>query len=150
MYSSPPACTLLERAARYLGSSARYREIYEANRNVLRSPDDLRDGVTIVIPDAGKPRDQQHTAGSAGTSSGNSGVKAHPTSARSVESETDDSPAATTPRGDAPHEKIRFAPVKRGPFSAGRAAPQAGSSKSDAATGRKPGALAGDAMEENQ
>ena len=147
--------TLSGLAARYLGSSARYREIYETNRNVLRSPDDLRDGVTIVIPDVGKPRDQQHTAGTTGTGSatpsssgsGNSGVKAQPTSSRSGDSETGDSPAATTPRGDIPREKIRFAPVKRGPFSAGRAAPLAGSSKSDADADRKP---APDTMEENQ
>lgn len=151
--------TLSGLAARYLGSSARYREIYEANRNVLRSPDDLRDGVTIVIPDAGKPRDGQHTAGTpAGSSgpgsagSGNSGVKAHPAT-RSVETETDDAHSSTTVRGDVSREKIRFAPVKRGPFSAGRVQPPSdlpkpGSSKSDAASSRKAGPV--DAIEEDQ
>ncbi len=42
--------TLTGLAARYLGSSARYMEIYEANRDVLRSPDDLRSGMTLRIP----------------------------------------------------------------------------------------------------
>jgi hypothetical protein len=128
--------TLSGLAARYLGSSARFREIYEANRNVLRSPDDLRDGVTIVIPDAGKPRDQQHASESAGAASSpnnsspnNSGVKAQAASARSADSDK-------TSQADVPREKIRFAPVKGGPFAAGRAAaPQAGSTKSDS---RKP------------
>jgi LysM repeat protein len=136
--SSPPRThvvqageTLSGLAARYLGSSARYREIYDANRDVLRTPDDLRDGVTIVIPDAPKPRDQR-TAGSSGgaASSGNPGVKAQPASARSGETKNNDSPA-TAPRGDVPSEKIRFAPVKGGPFSAGRVAPAPGPSKSD-------------------
>jgi len=149
--------TLSGLAARYLGSSARYRDIYEANKNVLRSPDDLRDGVTIVIPDVGKPRDQQHTAESSGTAgaapasgSGNSGVKAQPASSRSVDSGSDDSSAAATSRSEAPREKIRFAPVKGGPFSAGRAAPQNGSPKSGATSGRKPSAPDDHSMEENQ
>lgn len=43
--------TLSTLAIHYLGSSARFREIYEANRDVLRSPDDLREGTTIAIPD---------------------------------------------------------------------------------------------------
>ncbi|HUG90384.1 MAG TPA: LysM peptidoglycan-binding domain-containing protein [Planctomycetaceae bacterium] len=42
--------TLSGLAARYLGSSARFLEIYEANRNVLRSPNDLRVGMTLRIP----------------------------------------------------------------------------------------------------
>jgi hypothetical protein len=123
--------TLSGLAARYLGSSARFREIYEANRNVLRSPDDLRDGVTIVIPDAPKPRDAQHVSGNGGptSSSGNSGVKA--ASARSAEAGGDASPAPKASQDDVPREKIRFAPVKGGPFSAGRVAPQTNSPKSD-------------------
>jgi LysM repeat protein len=124
--------TLSGLAARYLGSSARFREIYEANRNVLRSPDDLRDGVTIVIPDGGKSRDVQHASG-AGTSSSNNAVKAQSASARSNADGSNSTAAAASP-GDAPREKIRFAPVKGGPFSAGRAAPQAGTAKSKQAT----------------
>lgn len=42
--------TLSDLAQRYLGSSARFRELYEANHNVLRSPDDLRVGSMIRIP----------------------------------------------------------------------------------------------------
>jgi nucleoid-associated protein YgaU len=37
-------------AQRYLGSSDRYMEIYEANRDVLASPDLLRIGMRLRIP----------------------------------------------------------------------------------------------------
>ncbi len=139
--------TLSGLAARYLGSSARYREIYEANRNVLRSPDDLRDGVTIVIPDGGKPRDAQNNvagnpvAGSvppAAPGGKNTGVKARPTSARSIETDDDDDSVAAPSRNAAPAEKIRFVPVPRGPFSAGRVPPGGGFTRSDTSSGRKP------------
>jgi hypothetical protein len=128
-----PGDTLSGLASRYLGSSARYREIYEANRKVLKSPDELPDGVTIVIPDAGKPRDSQQMAktGPAGSTVSQPGVKARTMTSRSAESETEEPPAATPPRSDASSGKIRFVPVKRGPFSAGRSQPPAESSKSD-------------------
>ena len=47
--------TLSGLAARHLGSSTRFREIYDANRDLLRSPDDLRVGMTIRIPSAASP-----------------------------------------------------------------------------------------------
>lgn len=121
--------TLSGLASRYLGSSARYREIYEANRKVLRSPDDLPDGVTIVIPDAAKPRDRQHTPGSSATGgsvAGHSGVKARKASVQTIETDADPRPATAAPAGEAPREKLRFVPVHRGPFSAGRVPPAAG------------------------
>jgi phage tail protein X len=126
-----PGDTLSGLASHYLGSSARYREIYDANRKVLKSPDDLPDGVTIVIPDAGKPRDSQQTAKTGAGAPNASGpvVKARTTTSRSAESETEDPPAATPPRNDASSGKLRFVPVKRGPFSAGRSQPPADSSK---------------------
>lgn len=45
--------TLSSLAERYLGSSRRFLEIYEANRDRLRSPDDLRVGLPLRIPQAG-------------------------------------------------------------------------------------------------
>ncbi len=150
--------TLSGLAARYLGSSARFREIYEANRNVLRSPDDLRDGVTIVIPDGVKPRDaQNNVAGSpvagsvpsAAPGGKNPGVKARPTSARSIETDDDDDSVATPSRNDAPAERIRFVPVPRGPFSAGRVPPGGGFTRSDPSSGRKPATPRADVMDDN-
>jgi LysM repeat protein len=121
--------TLSGLASKYLGSSARYREIYEANRNVLRSPDDLREGVTIVIPDGGKPRESQNVAGAAGTLNGapaevagkKPGVPARPASGGSVKSDNTADASTTPPRNDGAPEKIRFVPVRGGPFSSGRA-----------------------------
>lgn len=45
--------TLSGIAATFLGSTQRYGEIFEANRHLLNSPDDLRPGMQLVIP----PRD---------------------------------------------------------------------------------------------
>jgi LysM repeat protein len=61
---------------KYLGSSARYHEIYEANRDVLKSPHDLQVGMKLKIPSsensyspiAGKrnksPRSKKHSIAS--------------------------------------------------------------------------------------
>jgi hypothetical protein len=43
--------TLSSIADNYLGSPARYRQIYEANRDRLSSPDDLQIGLRLRIPD---------------------------------------------------------------------------------------------------
>jgi LysM repeat protein len=48
--------TLSGLAARFLGSSQRYREIFEANREVLATPNDLRVGMVLTIPDRQRPR----------------------------------------------------------------------------------------------
>ncbi len=42
--------TLIKIAARAYGDSTRWRDILEANRNVLRSKDDVRQGQVLVIP----------------------------------------------------------------------------------------------------
>ena len=42
--------TLSGIAAQMLGSTQRYHEIFEANRDQLNSPDDLRPGMELVIP----------------------------------------------------------------------------------------------------
>lgn len=139
-----PGDTLSGLAARYLGSSARYHEIYDANRNVLKSPDDLPDGRTIVIPDGAKVRDPQHTAGTSGAAttgtvssgSAHSGMKAKK-AVRTVESEENDTPATPASQSDTPREKLRFVPVNRGPFSAGRVQPAPGDSKSETKAGKK-------------
>ena len=50
-----PGETLSGLAKRYLGSVARYGEIFEANRDRLRDPHDLRIGQALVIPTADPP-----------------------------------------------------------------------------------------------
>lgn len=113
--------TLSGIAAKYLGSSARYREIYDANRNVLRSPDDLPDGATIVIPDGGRPRDPAPVAGTSNA------TKARKASTSRLVDDSEDVPAERPVPAAKANEKpvIKFAPAKRGPFSSGRS-PAAG------------------------
>ena len=45
-----PGDNLSTLAQRYLGSQSRYLNLYEANRDVLKSPDDLRVGMKLKIP----------------------------------------------------------------------------------------------------
>jgi hypothetical protein len=49
-YTIQPDDTLSHLAERFLGSSSRYRDLYELNRDRLKSPNDLRPGKTIRIP----------------------------------------------------------------------------------------------------
>lgn len=60
--STPPAAprehlvqrgeTLSSIAAKYLGSAQRYEDIYQANTDRLRNPNDVQPGMTLLIPDA--------------------------------------------------------------------------------------------------
>ena len=122
----------------------------------MKSPDDLREGLTIVIPEGGKVRDPQHMAGSSGTpaagtvssSAGQSGMKARK-AVRTVESESNDPPAAPATQSDLPREKIRFVPVPRGPFSAGRVQPAPADLKSDTKAGKKAAPAEDDSKSQN-
>jgi hypothetical protein len=50
LYKIVPGDTLSVLAEKHLGSSRRYMEIYEANRDRLRNPDDIKIGMQIRIP----------------------------------------------------------------------------------------------------
>lgn len=50
LYKIKQGDTLSVLAETHLGSSRRYMEIYEANRDKLRNPDDIKIGMTIRIP----------------------------------------------------------------------------------------------------
>ena len=50
MYKIKPGDTLSVLAEKHLGSSRRYMEIYEANRDKLRNPNDIQVGMQIRIP----------------------------------------------------------------------------------------------------
>jgi len=57
--------TLSALAKRYLGDSNRFLEIFEANRDLLRNPNDLQAGMEIRIPtDASKDARKRHRADS--------------------------------------------------------------------------------------
>jgi hypothetical protein len=43
--------TLSEVARRHYGSARQWRKIYNANRSVIKNPDNLRPGTKLIIPD---------------------------------------------------------------------------------------------------
>lgn len=49
-YVVQPGDTLSNLAALYLGNHGRYLELFDANREVLATPDDLQPGMVLVIP----------------------------------------------------------------------------------------------------
>lgn len=147
-----PGDTLSGLASRYLGSSARYREIYEANRNVLKSPDDVREGMTLVIPDGGKARDGSPVADkpvSEISVARQTGTKARSASSVKPAGDAEGPATAREPAADAPREKLRFVPVPRGPFSAGRIIPPMGSGRVEPAS-PGPGAARIDSLDDDQ
>lgn len=50
-YTVAPGDTLWAISARFLGNGARWKEIYEANRDKIKSPNLIYPGQTFVIPD---------------------------------------------------------------------------------------------------
>lgn len=58
IYEVKSGDTLSEIAARLLGSQAMYHLIYEANRDQLKSPNDLKPGMKLVIPSPGQSPDE--------------------------------------------------------------------------------------------
>jgi len=56
--------TLSEISIRYLGSSRRYQEIFNLNRDQLRSPNDIREGMKLRIPVRQPPQSTPQSANS--------------------------------------------------------------------------------------
>lgn len=56
--------TLSEISIRYLGSSKKYREIFNLNRDRLRSPNDIREGMKLRIPVYGPSKSKPQSANS--------------------------------------------------------------------------------------
>ena len=50
--------TLFSLAERYYGNRGRFAEIYQANRQVLRTPEELAPGTELVIPEAALNKDE--------------------------------------------------------------------------------------------
>lgn len=110
--------TLTELAMRYLGSTTRFAEIYEANRDQLRSPDDVRIGMKLTIPSAAAKADE---ASPAGTTVSDAGV-VKPVS--TAASKTNTPPAEAVPSAEKTAKKPRFKPVSRIPFAPRAVAPR--------------------------
>jgi nucleoid-associated protein YgaU len=127
--------TLTKLALHYLGDSSRYREIYNANRDQLRSPDDrLKIGMTLRIPrNTAKPdratgpvaRRKSRSNRSSPVAAGTSRTRKPPI--RNVSRMRETPPTATsnqppaTPSDDEnmnsePLPPNRFVPVRKAPF----------------------------------
>ena len=105
--------TLSSIAGKYLGSQARYQEVFQANRDQLKSPNDLKIGMKLNIPDRTESRASAGSRGSvnAGRTSSEQTVKTlRPTTT---------SPGKVTERSSEPvnsgNSKPLFKPVKPGP-----------------------------------
>lgn len=110
-HMTKPGETLSSIAAKYLGSSVKYNEIYEANKDVLRSPDVVPEGVTLIIPKAGSTKPTTPAA----------------TAPRTEAIAVTQTEPTTTPRSTgtasppvADSGRLKFEPVRRSPFAAGR------------------------------
>ncbi len=107
-----PGDTLSRIAEKYLGSPRHYREIYQANRDRLRSVDDLPEGVTLVIPDGPANSTARPTADPQKSA-------AETARTRLVDDEGDDPLRRDGARREETSKpfKLQFEPVRRGPFA---------------------------------
>ena len=93
--------TLSSLGSRYLGSSARFMEIFEANRGVLKSPSAIYVGMELRIPNRNR--------------ASNSTAKSRKSPKKSESANREQSKRTA---------KGRFIPARRSPFRAGQAIPR--------------------------
>ena len=108
--------TLSSIAGKYLGSQARYQEVFQANRDQLKSPNDLKIGMKLTIPDRAETRSTSGSrgTGSSGRTSSEPAVKsqrpASPPINKTIEHSADASDSA-----DSANRKPKFKPAKPSP-----------------------------------
>ncbi|MHC4877038.1 MAG: LysM peptidoglycan-binding domain-containing protein [Planctomycetota bacterium] len=92
-------------AEQYLGSQTRYRELYEANRDILKSPDALRVGMQLKIPTKDSRSASQQTSSAQTPASQTAPETAAPRISRKPEHPTfvkpEKSPVVPRPRSSA-------------------------------------------------
>lgn len=104
--------TLSSIAGKYLGSQARYQEVFQANRDQLKSANDLKIGMKLNIPDRTETRSTNGSRGNlnAGRTSSEQTVKTlRPTTSPGRVTERSSEPA------DSANPKPKFKPAKSGP-----------------------------------
>ncbi|MBC7820849.1 MAG: LysM peptidoglycan-binding domain-containing protein [Planctomycetaceae bacterium] len=101
--------TLSSIAGKYLGSQARYQEIFQANRDQLKSANDLKIGMKLTIPDRAETRS---TSGQRGNTKTDPTVRTTPPVNNSPNRVTERS---QEPAGPADARKPKFKPAKTGP-----------------------------------
>ena len=108
--------TLSSIAEKYLGSHSRYQDIFQANRDQLRSPDDLKVGMKLAIPDrqnGSKSSDTSRSLEANKVTSERNTKSARPTftsptSKVTTQPESNDSPSSKP-------SKLKFKPSKLNP-----------------------------------
>ncbi|MBM3968942.1 MAG: LysM peptidoglycan-binding domain-containing protein [Planctomycetes bacterium] len=109
--------TLSSIAGKYLGSQARYQEVFQANRDQLKSVNDLKIGMKLNIPDLTETRSTSGSIGSVHSSSRISPdqtVKTlRPTTKPSGKVTEQSNDAAES--SDSTNRKPKFKPAKSGP-----------------------------------
>lgn len=108
--------TLSSIAGKYLGSQARYQEVFQANRDQLKSANDLKIGMKLNIPDRAETRSTSGSHGSA-----NAGRAAAEQTVKTLRPTTT-SPGKVTERSseaaestDPANRKPKFKPAKSVP-----------------------------------
>lgn len=110
-----PGDKLSNLAQKYLGSSNRFQELFEANKGVLKSPNSLPVGVTIVIPARETPRPLPPSD----TAESHKPVSPVATP-RGPETRVDQTLKKSETPPEADIRKRLFSPSRKGPFSSGR------------------------------
>jgi LysM domain-containing protein len=110
--------TLSSIAGKYLGSQARFLDIYQANKDQLNSPNDLKVGMKLTIPDrGGESKSTQSTRGTVQsqpiTETTTKGSRPHITSPASKVIEKAVEPRETP--SETPDKKPKFKPSKISP-----------------------------------
>lgn len=108
--------TLSSIAGKYLGSQARYQEIFQANRDQLKSPNDLKIGMKLNIPERSDAR-VSNTPRNGGTSSRDAGSQTVKTLRPATTTPTKATDRTRTPSEptSSGSSKPLFKPAKRGP-----------------------------------
>ena len=105
--------TLSSIAGKYLGSQARYQEVFQANRDQLKSANDLKLGMKLNIPD------RTETRSTSGSRNNTTSGRAVPEPAVKANRPTSTSPGRVTERSSEPadstNQKPKFKPAKSGP-----------------------------------
>ncbi len=108
--------TLSSIAGKYLGSQARYQEVFQANRDQLKSANDLKIGMKLIIPDRAETRSTSGSRSSVNSS------RTSPEQTVKTLRPTTTSPGKVTERSneaaestDSTNRKPKFKPAKSGP-----------------------------------
>lgn len=106
--------TLSSIAGKYLGSQTRYQEIFQANRDQLKSADDLKIGMKLTIPERAESRSTsgQRATTKTAPSTTDRTVRSAPSVNNSTNRSTERSPQ---PSGAVDVNKPKFKPAKSSP-----------------------------------